>query len=446
MRPVNLLATGRRTFVQEAGNSVNRRARRLLETLGAAIQGPAELIEFAADATFERAPDGVDILLCATFADASVAEAAFGSVPGPVVLWAVRDPAPEGDRMYLNSLCGANLAAHALVGRGVRVRLIYGDPEEQSVRDALSELLDPGPDPVLTALGGLRGKAIGVVGDAPAGFTSCEYDAGWLQETLGLRVTTMTLESAFARIGAVPVEQRQCAAAATAERSPSLRHIPEPEVLLHGATTSALMAWADAERLSALALRCWPEFPLQLGGCPCSALGRLASSGIATACEADVNGAATMLLMQALAPAAGPTYLADVVRIDEAANTATFWHCGLAPVELAAEPEHPLQDLHCNRGLGVAGNFALKPGRVTIARISHSRDGYRLLLSGGEALPGPNRFKGNSVDVRLDTEAAGFIRTVVERGFEHHTVLAWAELRPELRRAAQHLGLQLVEC
>ena len=446
MTAVNLLATGRSTFVQAAGNSVNQRARALLTELGATLNGPEQLVEFAAGAAFRRQPNAPDILLCATFADASVAEAAFGDSAGPVTLWAVRDPAPEGERMYLNSLCGANLAAHALVRRGVPVRLLYGNPEEPAVRETLNNLLHPEQEPVAQALAGLRGSVIGVIGDAPAGFTTCEYDPAWLDTTLGLKVRTMTLEAAFERITAVPAAAREAVVAATAERSPSLREIPEREALLFGATASALGAWVGEERLAALALRCWPEFPLQLGGCPCSALGRLASGGVATACEADVNGAATMLLMQALAPAAGPTYLADVVRVDEAANTATFWHCGLAPVELAADPEHPRQDLHCNRGIGVAGNFALKPGRVTIARISHSREGYRLLLSAGEALAGPNRFKGNSLDVRLDGDAAEFVRTVVERGFEHHTVLAWSELRPQLRRAAQQLGLPLVEC
>ena len=69
-----------------------------------------------------------------------------------------------------------------------------------------------------------------------------------------------------------------------------------------------------------------------------------------------------------------------------------------------------------------------------------------IILSAGEALSGPNRFKGNSVDVRLDGDAVTTVRTLVERGFEHHTVLAWMELRPKLRRAAQILGLELVEC
>ena len=152
-----------------------------------------------------------------------------------------------------------------------------------------------------------------------------------------------------------------------------------------------------------------------------------------------------MLLVRALG--SRDSFLADLVRVDDEANTATFWHCGLAPVGLAANPGEARQETHCNRGVGVAGNFPLRPGRVTIARLGWlCGSDYRLLLAGGEALSGPNRFKGNSVDVRLDGDALTTVRTLVERGFEHHTVLVWTEMRPQLRRAAQFLGLKLVEC
>lgn len=460
---VALLATGRSTFVQADGLAAFAAARDLLAELGASIEGPEGLIEFA-----EQVPDGfpapgadLKILLCATFADASVALAAFGSSDRPVVLWAVRDPAPAGDRLHLNSLCGANLAGHALVRAGVGVRLLHGNADEPPVRDFLRAALegdlraptgalpargDLAPaDAVEAALATLRGRTIGVVGDAPTGFSTCEYEPGWLDAHLGLRTRTMILEDAFARISAVPAAARGAEVAAATTRSPTIAMLPAAEVDRFGAVAVALREWSEEEQLSALALRCWPEFPLQFGVCPCSALGRLASGGVATACEADVNGAATMLLMQALDKEHGLTYLADVVRVDEAAGTATFWHCGLAPVELAADPTDARQDLHCNRGIGVAGNFPLRPGRVTIARISHSRSGYRLLVGAGLALAGPNRFKGNSVDVRIDGGAAGFVRALVERGFEHHTVLAWAELRPQLRQVATRLGLELVE-
>ena len=441
------------------------RARAALIELGAAVSGPNDLVEFAegiGTAGFMLEPDQLPILLSGTFADASVALRAFGRSRRPVILWAVRDPAPPGDRLHLNSLCGANLAAHALVRSGVEVRLVYGDPEELGVREELRRALhgdlrpatrgrgEPLGDVALDgqvreALRLLRGMRLGVIGDVPTGFTSCEYDGAWLGACLGLDIIEMPIHEAFRRIAGVTAERREAAVTAAATASPTIKCLDSREVDLSGAVTVAMLDWAKEARLDGLGLRCWPEFPLQLGVCPCSALGRIAGAGVATQCERDVNGGATMLLLRALG--ARDTFLADVVRVDEEANTATFWHCGLAPVGLAANPRGARHDTHCNRGIGVAGNFALRPGRVTVARVGWLRGPqYRLFLTGGEALSGPNRFKGNSIDVQLDGDAVTTVRTLVERGFEHHTVLAWMELRPQLRRAAQILGLELVEC
>lgn len=460
---VALLATGRATFVEEVGRSVHRRALALLGDLGAEVHGPVELVaaaEEVGEAGLVSDPAALPVLLCATFADASVALSAFGRSQRPVILWAVRDPAPVGERLYLNSLCGANLAAHALVRAGVEVRLLYGDPEEQSVRDELALALagrlgepaagsaeplgELAPEAeVRDALDRLRGRRIGAVGEAPLGFTTCEYDADWLRSTLGLDVAPLALDALFSRIEAVPGDRRRGVVAEAAAESPSVLRLEPREVDLFGATTVALGDWAREQDLDAIALRCWPEFPLELGVCPCSALGRLASRGIPTQCERDVNGGATMLLLKALG--AGDTYLADVVAVDEDRGSITCWHCGLAPGRLAAEPANAWQDVHCNRGIGVVGNFALRPGRVTLARLGWSSS-HRVYVTAGEAVPGPNRFKGNSLDVVLDTDALHAVRTFVERGFEHHAVLAWGELRPQLRQAARLLDLELVEC
>lgn len=150
-----------------------------------------------------------------------------------------------------------------------------------------------------------------------------------------------------------------------------------------------------------------------------------------------------MLLLRALG--AAEVFLVDLVRVEEAANTVTFWHCGLAPVTLAAQPREARQDLHCNRGIGVAGNFALRPGPVTVARVGWSAGRHRLVIAGGEGLPGANRYKGNSLDVRLDGDAERSARTLVECGVEHHTVLAWGDLRPQLRRAAALLDVETLD-
>ena len=463
---VNLVATARPTFAVAPAVAQLGRARAVLVELGAELVGPTDVLMTPDDV---EAAAGIvdldaDLLLhvCATFSDASPARRLYRAAARPIVLWAFREPGQIGDRLWWNSLCGANLMAHALVRDGHDVRLVYGDPDEPATRDALRRalagVLPPRPDlprsdgvraprsSALAALAALRGRRIGALGDGPTGFTPSEYDAEQLHTLLGIEITPHALDQLFDAIREVPVHVREREHAAAIEWQPSIALLDAAEVDRFAAITVALRQWRDAERLDALAIRCWPEFPTELGVCPCSALSRLADEHVPTQCERDVHGAATMLLLDVLG--AGPTYLVDTVDVVPDDNIVRFWHCGAAATELASDPEDATQSVHANRKIGVAGDFALRPGRVLAARLSDdpARPGtLRLLLAAGTALDAPNRFQGNTADVRLDADATDFVTALVTGGFPHHTVLAWRDVLPELRAVADELGIEIVE-
>jgi L-arabinose isomerase len=144
----------------------------------------------------------------------------------------------------------------------------------------------------------------------------------------------------------------------------------------------------------------------------------------------------------------GTTYLVDTVELEADSNIVRLWHCGAAATSLAADPSEATQFTHCNRKLGVAGNFPLRTGPVCMARLTEdpARPGQlRLLLAAGESMPEPNRFQGNTAAVRLDGDAATFVTGLVTGGFPHHTVLAWSDVRPQLRAAADLLGITVVD-
>lgn len=463
---VNVVATARPTFAVAPAVEQLDRARALLAELGATLVGPDGVVMTPDDvvAAAGTVDLDADVLLhvCATFSDASPARELYRDADQPIVLWAFREPGQVGDRLWWNSLCGANLIGHALVRDGHDVRLVYGDPAEPVVREALRRTLagelPPRADlPVSTgerapvdearaALGRVRGRRIGALGDGPTGFTPSEFDAEQLRDLLGLEIAPRALEEMLATIRDVPVHLREREREAACEWQPSIAVLDAAEVDRFAATTVALREWRDTEHLDALAIRCWPEFPTELGVCPCSALSRLADEHIPTQCERDVHGAATMLLLDALD--VGPTYLVDTVDVVPSDNVVRFWHCGAAATQLANDPDDATQWVHANRKIGVAGNFALRPGRVIAVRLSDdpARPGaLRLLIAAGTALDAPNRFQGNTADVRLDADATEFVNALVTGGFPHHTVLAWTDVRPELRAVADELGIEVIE-
>jgi L-fucose isomerase-like protein len=210
----------------------------------------------------------------------------------------------------------------------------------------------------------------------------------------------------------------------------------------------ALEQWQQDEALDAIAVRCWPEFPTDLGACICSSLGRISDRGTVTTCERDVLGAVTMLVCEALG--SDQNYLVDIVDLDASKNLIRLWHCGSAATKLAADPENATQSIHCNRKLGVAGDFPLKTGAVTLFRIDRDLDpanktGLRMVVSRGESIPAPNRFQGNTATVVTEPDAALLVNGIVTGGYPHHLVISWVDVRPGIRRMAQILGIPLTE-
>ena len=465
---VVVIPTARPTFVVDEARARAATARALLDELGADVVGPVDLVMTPEDVESARAffTDDVDIVInvCASFSDATPAIELYSTLDRPLVTWSFREPGPVGDRLWLNSLCGSNLYGHALARAGRDVRLVYGDPGEPDLRETLTQLLagnyPPPPElerqhraraeesQVQAGLLRLQGATIGVIGEAPPGFTPSQFDPSLIKSVFGLNSDPITIQETFDRIDSVSSQTTETELTALRRDRPSVTALEQDEVAKHAAVTSAFRDWQQASELSAIAVRCWPEFPTVRGVCPCSSLSRLADEGTPTVCERDVYGAVTMLLMEALG--SGTTYLVDTVDLDTKRNVVRLWHCGAAATSLAADPANATQFVHCNRKLGVAGNFPLKTGRVIMARLTEDNlgegtSGLRLLLGAGESLPAPNRFQGNTADVQLDVDASAFVHSLVHQGFPHHTVLAWTDVRPQLRTAADLLGIPVVE-
>jgi len=465
MTQVSLVALARPTFDVEVAQKNFDAARALLQELGATVTGPTKLImtpEDVAQATIEKSD--IYILFMASFSDASPAVELLAKVPGPVLLWSVREPGEVGERLKLNSMCGANLAAHALVTAGQSVRHLHGNPGEAKLKEKLIKILkgefpsDRAPEhhdrelaPTQVAhdaLSRLKMMKIGAVGEAPTGFTPCTFDGAKLKELFGLTVESMAMNEAFERISKVPSEKYLNAHEAAVTSQPSLSDVNREQALKVAGVEVALDEWRGEERLDAIAIRCWPEFPTDLGACVCSALGRLSDRGTVTTCERDVLGAVTMLICESLG--SDQNYLVDIVDLKDDENIIRLWHCGSAATKLAADPENATQYIHCNRKLGVAGNFPLKTGPVTLVRLDrdvdpNNRSGLRLIVSRGESIPAPNHFQGNTATVRTEPDAATLVNGIVTRGYPHHLVISWVDVRPGIRRMAKELGIPLTE-
>lgn len=464
-----VVPVARPTFDTEKAAVLTDQGFALLTELGFQVSGSKSLVMTPDDLAMAKdsliSDADVYILMQSSFSDASPAVALLSKQSAPVLLWSFREPGKVGERLLLNSMCGSNLAAHALIHNGKQIYHLHGNPTESGVRAALAELLTgnlpesfapeqktdqelASAESVASILSELRGTKIGAIGDAPPGFTPCVYDAAQLNSLFGIEVEPLTIDEIFARIAAADGQAVSAEYESAVAAQPSLENVNKDEATKVSATTVVLDNWKTNSDLAAIAVRCWPEFPTQLGACPCGALGRMADRGTATACERDVLGAVTMLIMERLG--AGTTYLVDVVDQDPSQNLIRLWHCGAAATSLAANPTEATQFTHCNRKLGVAGNFPLKTGPVVVARLDQDVDpsnptGLRLIVSNGESIPAENQFQGNTATVKMEISAEAFVNGLITRGFPHHLVMAWTDIRPQLRQMAKLLSIPLIE-
>jgi L-fucose isomerase-like protein len=160
------------------------------------------------------------------------------------------------------------------------------------------------------------------------------------------------------------------------------------------------------------------------------------------ACEADVYGALTTLLLQKVAEA--PVFLADLVDLDVEDDTGVVWHCGQAPVSMADPGVRPHATIHTNRKMPLLFEFPLREGRVTFFRISQARGKTVAVIGGGEMLKRPMAFTGTSGVVRFDSGSRAVLETVIGSALEHHMALAYGDHRAGLEAAAAALKLPVL--
>ena len=405
---------------------------------------------------------GIDRLLVLqlTFSDATMIDAVADHYAGPLTLWAVPEER-TGGRLRLNSFCGINLAGFALAARGRRYSYLLAAPGPNAA-PRLAAALRPGsevapgshpvPDPAALEPGavaraeevraGLARSTVGVIGTRPDGFEPCDYDPEALRALTGVSVEAMTLADLFEPARAVP-EERAAAARRRAEGLTGLDDVDQEELDRSLRLYPALSDIAAQRGLSALSVRCWPEAFTEYGGAVCGPAGMMNDDRIPTACEADVYGSVTALALQRLTGA--PVLVADLVDIDAEDDTIVLWHCGKAPLGMADEEAVARATVHSNRRKPLLNEFPLKPGRVTIARLSQARNEHTLVVGGAEMLRAPLAFSGTAGVARFDTPAARVADTIMAEGLEHHYGIGYGDVRAELHALAAAWGIPVVE-
>jgi L-arabinose isomerase len=368
-------------------------------------------------------------------------------------LWATPNPAAEGP-IQLHSFVSMSHYA-SILKRYLRheersFKWFYGHVEEDSFRRRFAITVR-----ALTAIKKMAAARIGWVGGLSPGFYNMQFDERKLFARFGLRVAVHELAEV------VEMAKTMNAADAAAVGG-ELRLVAREVATSSGALDKGARLYLALKQLAtdngydALAVECWPKFQALYGVAPCMAYSWLGSEdNLAVACEGDVLGAASMLLLNYLTGAAGSATLLDLAAIDPASATMLMWHCGVTPRHWAnkdgvAWVDHTTLGRKSPTFYGVAGDLVFAPQATTITYIGD--DISRLLVLSAQVVEretkGFDGTRGWFSEFALNGEPISMpdlVNTLIVRGHEHHYAVGQGDVSQELLETAAWLKLQTVD-
>lgn len=376
------------------------------------------------------------LLINGTFALGGLAMSLGKALNVPMLLWAWHEPAEQTGKLRLNSLVGVNVNTSNLYKLGFRPQTLYTAHDDA---DALRKIGNFAR--AAAAIQDLNGLRVGMIGGHAPGFDNLAVNKMALRKQLGVEVVEVGLQTLILAANAQSTTS-QPPALAPSDEFDDISEASETQLSKYDALVMGAHSLAAQQKFDVLTLKCWGDLAEQYGIAGCGAVSVLTSGGLITGCEGDVLGAVTMRIGEQLT--GDKAVLMDLVSTDAASNTALFWHVGCAPVCLAAagQPKHLFS--HFAGGKGLTAGFGLRPGRVTIIRVGDDGENLRILAATGTALDTAMHIRGTVSRVQLDSDVGAFLHEVLANGWEHHVVLAYGEVLPELQAIGQMLGVPVI--
>ena len=457
---IGILALGRPTFDVQYAKERLAASLNYLNTTNHNIFGSCELLLDEQDAHNEiniLKKEDLDfiIIIQVTFTDSSTILKIATYLEKPIGIWAFPEPRQSG-RLRLNAFCGLNLASHTLGLNNIPFSWIYENPEK--IKEAKFEILinsknSKRPEKILAipSLGSKKAKSIkkkihnlkiGKIGSHPDGFDTCKYNQKKLMGLCGIKVDEIDIDTFLNNSRNVKSEEIQSTLNKLKKTISCIKEVNQKELILSLKLENSLKKLQEEGAYNAFALRCWPEMFTKYGGAICAPASISTENKVPCACEADVYGAVTQLILQEVS--GQPVFLTDIVDIDVDDDTGVFWHCGQAPISMCNPKIKPTATIHSNRKMPLLFEFPLKEGIVTMMRISQSFGEQKMVLSKGKMIDRPLPFTGTSGVINFDNDTKEVLNNIISYGLEHHIAITYGDHIELLSELASELRLPIL--
>ena len=214
----------------------------------------------------------------------------------------------------------------------------------------------------------LQGCRLGVVGAPSDWLIASSVDRKEVKRRLGVELVDVPMQELLDLVQTIPLHP-------ATEKAPTeaiQQSLPVAEQLY-----DALRTLVARHHLQGFTIRCF-DLLTAVHNTGCLALARLNAEGCVAGCEGDVPAMLSMAMAQSLLGVSG--FQANPASIDPATGTFVFAHCTI-PLNMVERYE---LDTHFESGIGVGIRGFVKPGPVTIFKVSG--DLSRCFIGEGEVL------------------------------------------------------------
>lgn len=429
----------------------------LYQRLGALDLGPVELVDLEdineegllrgkedVDKTIAKfQARGVNALFfphCNFGSEHSVAKVA-AAFRLPTLLWGPRDGAPEADgSRSRDTQCG--LFATGKVLRRMNAPFTYLPncrTEDPLFAKGMKIFLD-----AANVVKEFRRAKILQLSVRPDDFWTMMYNEGELLEKFGIQVFPVSVSDLVRRVDQLMEENPPEVQATVEEVYARARvEIGRDAVRKLACLKTAMKAYAQENGCGAVAIQCWYSLQKTLGVMPCLANALLTEEGIPVACETDVHGAISSILLQAAGRGASPSFFVDwSVRHPEVENGELLQHCGPWPLSLAKETPVVTQPFAFQDNCPGSVTAECRGGEITLLRFDGDHGEYGLLLGTAQGIEEP---KNHGTYLWVEVPNWPKVETMIVKGpYVHHATGLHGNVLPVLYTAAEYLpGLRL---
>ena len=274
---------------------------------------------------------------------------------------------------------------------------------------------------------GLKNVRVGVIGARPAAFNTVRFSEK-LMERHGISVETLDLSEVLGRVQRLKDDEEKVQAKIAAIQGyvPTAT-VPSASLVKMAKFGLVVDEWMNANELVGSSVQCWTAMEEFFGVVPCTLMSMMSNNLVPSACETDMIGMISMLILQL---AAGePSAIVDWNNnYGEDPDKAVIFHCSNLPKHFFEDVKMDFQEIIAG-SVGKNNTFGtvvgkLKSGPLTYCRVSTDDLAGKLRAYVGEGEitdDRPQSFGGYGV-VRIP-EMQKLLKHICRHGYEHHVAV-----------------------